>query len=356
MYREQRIVTACPVEFPRLDTIVKAESEDLSRRGVFVRTEELLPVGNVLELTITLPDETRVRVISRVAHLLSPSAARALGRRAGMGFEFLEQDNEGREHLIQYLEDVMEQVTPPPQEMPRACSVLVVDSSERLLERLATSLGDDGFTVKTMTNGAEAYSACLDDPPDIIVTSADMPVMDGWTLVKMVMGRASLANTPIVVTSEDASDMTRLKAYRLGVRDFIHKPFTDEELCIRLRRLAVAQRVPVIDKVVLRGNLAQIGLPTLLSLLEFERKSGILVVLSDERAARLFVAVGRVVKIEGPRDDGQAFDRLMSVLDWDGGNFEFVATEVVGADEIGMGTGMILLEHARIRDESNAAE
>ncbi len=351
MYREQRIVTACPVEFPRLDRVVQAESEDLSRRGVFVRTEELLPVGDIVELTITLPDESHVRVISRVAHLLSPSAARALGRRSGMGFEFLEQENDGRDQLIRYLEDVMEELTPPPQELPGTTHVLVVDNSPRLLDRLSTSLGDDGFVVTTAANGAEAYAICQEQAPHIIVCEAEMPVMDGWTLVKMVMARHNLAEVPFVMMSEDAGDMTRLKAYRLGVRDFVHKPFTDEEMCIRLRRLALPKNRMSRSPTMLNGNLTQIGIPTLLSLLEFERKSGILVVLRNEDAARLFVANGRVVKVEGPRDGLEPFERILAVLDWNDGNFEFASCEVVGEDEVGMPTATLLLEHARMHDE-----
>ena len=42
--REPRLVTRCRVEFERMDQRIVAESEDLSRNGVFVRTEELLPV------------------------------------------------------------------------------------------------------------------------------------------------------------------------------------------------------------------------------------------------------------------------------------------------------------------------
>ncbi len=350
VYREPRIITACRVEFRRLDQTVVAESEDLSRRGVFVRTESLLPVGDVIELAITLPDDDVVRVISRVAHLLAPSAARALGRRSGMGFEFLEHDNEGREQLTRYLEEVLEEVTPPPMSVPMSARVLVADPSGRILERLATTLGGDGFAVTTVTNGAEAYSACLDNPPDALLASADMPVMDGWTLVKMLVARPSLADVPVLLMSDDSSDMTRLKAYRLGVRDFVHRPFTDEEICIRLRRVVMAGG-NARQTVVLRGDLSQIGLPTLLSLLEFERKSGILVVLRDDEAARLFVAGGRIVKVEGPGNEGTSHDRLMTVLDWANGNFEFAACEVVGTDEIDMSTSLLLLEHARMRDE-----
>jgi CheY-like chemotaxis protein len=245
----------------------------------------------------------------------------------------------------------MDDVTPPPRNLPQAFRVLVVDDSPRLRERVTNALTDDGFLVTVVANGAEAYSECLEQAPDLIVASLELPVMDGWTLVNMLLGRPSLAEIPIMILSEDAGDMTRLRAYRLGVRDFVHKPFTDEELCIRVRRIAMQDR-PVGQAVVLRGDTAQIGVPTLLSLLEFERKSGILVLLRGEQAVRLFVANGRIVKVEGPIDDGDARERVMLVLDWIDGNFEFVACEVVGADEIGMPTTSLLLEHARFSDES----
>jgi DNA-binding response OmpR family regulator len=321
---------------------------------MFVRTDDLLPVGDVVELCITLPGGHVVKVISRVAHLLSAAAARALGRWPGMGFEFLELEGEGRGHLMAHLDTLLEEVTPPPQPMPRSVRVLVADESTRLLERLARTLARDGFVVATASNGAEVHAACLANPPDVVLAAADLPGMDGWTLAKSLLGRPSLRDLSLVLMSEDASDMTRLRAYRLGVRDFIHKPFTEEEICIRLRRVAVSRTGPA--GVVLRGELSEIGVATLLSLLDFERKSGILVVLRDSQAARLFVATGRVVKVEGPTDDGGAMQRLMAVLDWQDGNFEFASCEVVGQDEVGMHTSALLLEHARVRDEQDAVE
>lgn len=350
MQREQRVVTSCRVEFPRLDTVVVAESEDISKHGVFVRTEELLPVGDVVELVISLPEVGRVAVISRVAHLLSPSAARALGRRSGMGFEFIDQDGDGRRALLGYLDDLIEELTPPPMEMPRLIHVLIADPSLRLRERVSQSLTAEGFAVTGVGDGGEAYAACQREAPDIAVIDTGLRVMDGWTLVRQLSNRPGGA-IPIVMMSDDGSDMTRLRAYRLGVRDFVHKPFTDEEMVIRLRRIAMENRGGGHEKVVLRGALTEIGLPTLLSLLEFERKSGILVMLQDARAARLFVASGQVVRVEGPTDEGQPLDRLMGLLDWERGNFEFTSGEVVGDNDIGLQTTMLLLEHARQRDE-----
>lgn len=350
MPRAPRVFVRCQVSFDRLDRRVSAESEDLSKRGVFVRTEELLPVGEVVELAIVLPGDSAFRVIARVAHLLSPSVARALGRHTGMGFEFLEE-GPGHEDLSAYLDDLIEEFTPPPRAMPAGCRVLLADDSAPLLGRLNTSLSLAGFEVDAVNNGVEAYARCSEFPPDILVASINLPGTDGWKLVRMLIDNPRTRNVQVVLMDEDASDMTRLEAYRLGVKDFVHKPFTDEELSIRLQRLAMQPGPTEGGAATLRGNLAEISLATLLSLLEFERKSGILVLLTGESAARLFIASGSVVKVEGPVDDGDPLGRLMHVLDWDGGNFEFTRCEVVGTDEVGLTTSRLLLEHARIRDE-----
>lgn len=347
--RQKRVVARCKVEFRHVEQRVAAESEDLSERGVFVRTEHLLPVGAVVELDITLPDEVRFRVISRVAHLLSTTSARALGRSPGMGFEFLEQDNEGRERLAAYIDDLIEELTPPPQDLPAACRLLVADPSEPLRERLGNALGEAGFEVDAASNGSEAYKLCLDRDPDVLIANVQMPVVDGWMLIRMLVGNPRTARMPMVLMSDDSSDITRLQAYRLGVRDFIHKPFTDEEVVIRLRRLALEPRGA--DTVMLRGNLVEISVATLLSLMDFERKSGIVALLSDRHAARVFLAEGRVVRIEGPDGEQSALTRMMRVLDWRDGNFEFTSCEVVGTDELGWPTSQLLLEHARVHDE-----
>jgi CheY-like chemotaxis protein/Tfp pilus assembly protein PilZ len=349
--REPRVVSACQVEFLHLEERVTAVSEDLGRHGVFVRTERFLPVGDVVDLTIRLPDGTQLQIISRVAHLLAETAARALGRRPGMGFEFLENDPQRRATIDRCLDQLLKETAVQPHASPRGRHVVVADGSAPLLSRLATALGDAGFLVRFAANGAEAYKACVEEPPDLLLADVSMPVMTGWRLVETLASRPRLSEIPVVLMSEDASDMTRLKAYRLGVRDFVNKPFTDEELVLRLRRLFATVRPP--PDVVLRGDLAQIGVGTLLSLLDFERKSGILIGLRDDRVIRVFLASGRVVKVEGP--GATSTQSLMDLLDWKRGTFEFIATEVVGEDEVGLPTSNLLLEHARMCDERDRA-
>ena len=85
----------------------------------------------------------------------------------------------------------------------------------------------------------------------------------------------------------------------------------------------------------LRGNLVDIGLGTLLSLFEFERKSGILLLLRGGEIARLFVSEGRMLKVEASAGQRRAAsERLMALLDWEVGQFEFSPCAIGGRDEI----------------------
>jgi CheY-like chemotaxis protein/Tfp pilus assembly protein PilZ len=369
VYREQRIVIRCLVEFERLGRRIEAETEDLSERGVFVRTEELLAVGAVVALHIYLPNGSIVRVVSRVAHLLIPSAARSLGRRPGMGFQFLEHDNLGRDLLVAYLDQVVEERTEGAMTLPGQSFAVIAEPSPPLADRIDNALAGLGFESLSFRDGDEAVKACHEFTPDVVVAALEMPGTDGLALLTGLKSKPALAEIPVVFTADAASDIARLQAYRMGARDVIPKPFTDEELCIRVRRAALESRRPADP--VLRGNLNEISLATLLSLFEFERKSGILLVFSEGNAARLTLGEGHIVRIDGPRResesqmrqpgqrtqrptmDGSPVERIMHMLDWTRGRFEFNACEVVmGTDDLGLPTQHLLLEHARVRDEA----
>lgn len=350
MHREKRILTACPVELERKGRVVRAESEDLSQRGVYVHTEHVLPVRAVVKLKITLPGDQDVRMVARVAHHLNLAEAHALGRRSGMGLEFLEHEGEGRDTLMSYLEPLLRRSPSVPPETHTESRVVVVDPDVGELEQVLAALRDDGFDVRTAYSGAEAYTMSLEEAPDIVVASARMPGMDGWELVRAFMGRASLHLLPVVLIVDAAEDLEKLKSRRIGVTDFVRRPLDGGELCARLRRIAASDR-PTSGRIVLHGNLAEIGLRTLLSLLDFERKSGVLDLVREDEQARLFLAGGRIVKIEGPTEHGGPRERVLRVLDWVDGEFELAACEIIGSDEVGVRTSTLLLEHARLADE-----
>ena len=85
---------------------MEAETEDVSARGLFIRTDALLPVGEETDLRLTLPDGTYLTFRGRVAHMLTPHAARTLGRHPGMGFELVDGETVSRIKLRAHVDSV----------------------------------------------------------------------------------------------------------------------------------------------------------------------------------------------------------------------------------------------------------
>lgn len=349
--REQRLISRCRVEFDRPSGIVEAETEDISARGLFIRTDSLLPVGEETEVRLTLPDGTFLQLQARVAHMLTPHAAKSLGRHPGIGMELTGKDTPARLRLRSHIDSIRGEVTNPG--VSTTTQAVIVEPAAPLRQRMVRCLEGAGFKLTAVTTIAEALEACSQWHPDIIVSAAALDDgTSGVDLAYAIPEHATLSDVPIILTG-DEGDLGRLEAFRAGIRDYIPRPFLDEEFVIRVHRV-VAPVAPAANPG-LRGNLADIGLGTLLSLFEFERKSGILLLLRDGDVARVFVSDGKVLKVESSAKIVLPKHRLMALLDWTNGSFEFSPCAIGGRDELNTTVTAILLEHARNRDEKAPA-
>jgi hypothetical protein len=136
--------------------------------------------------------------------------------------------------------------------------------------------------------------------------------------------------------------------------DFVPKPFTALEVILRARRLAQNQRRSG-DRVLLRGTIDSIGLPSLLAMLEQDRKSGVLRLTRDEVVAWLTVGDGRLIRARASDMRADSHSTLMRVLGWTTGYFELTAGTAEGEPELEGSVTHLLLEHARVSDEAARA-
>ena len=240
--------------------------------------------------------------------------------------------------------------------------ILVVDDDAWILRMVTMVLEKKGYRIVTASDGSEAEATAIEHHPDLIVTDVMMPHADGWALVKRLRSRPEFAFTPVIFLTALGSDEDRIRGFRLGADDYIPKPFRFEELDLRVAK-ALKSRDETRDKTAaslgqkapaMQGNLEQLGLPSVLTVLELERKSGTLRVTGNDTSVVLTMKNGRILsaRTEG-QDEPKNQQAVFEALGWTEGLFEFDAGPVDAPDEIDAPTTSLLMEGARLIDESN---
>lgn len=323
------------------------EIEDISRTGMFLRMSEPLTEGTLVHLASTFGDGLQRFVTSaNVAHVLDATDARSLGRSCGVGVEFRAPTRPNDIAFLEAVDRLLAHHAKPPRAADRR--IVVATSHVRLLERLSAGFGEAGFGVATAANGLEAVAACLRQRPDVLLVERVLPIVDGIEVVERILQHPKLAGMPIVVMSDDPRD--GIEAFELGAMDFVAKPFSTDELVLRVRRLARGA-----SQVVLRGDLSELGLPALLTMFELQRKSGQLLLHRGDVSGWIDLEEGRIVNARSTELIADPRSVIMSLLDWTVGQFELSTSRDVALPpcELTMPITHLLLEHARQRDEAS---
>jgi len=241
--------------------------------------------------------------------------------------------------------------------------VLVADDDAWILRMVATVLEKRGYSVETAVDGEDALERALAHTPDLLITDVMMPKLDGWSLVRQLRSHAELAMLPVIFLTALSSEDDRIKGFRLGADDYVSKPFRFEELDLRvaktLRRTTQAMQ-DARDQLAqsgLRGDLAQVGLSSLLVLIEMERKTGLLQLrVPGSSSAQILVRDGKVVhaRLDDQEEPVDA-ECVYFLLTWAAGEFEFVSCVVEGDDRVNVSTTHLLMEGARLIDEASEA-
>jgi CheY-like chemotaxis protein len=121
--------------------------------------------------------------------------------------------------------------------------VLLVEDDPRLRLLLAEFLEAAGHAVDRASDGAQALARMRQDRPDALVLDLQMPVLDGWGLLRACREMPGLAELPVVVMSgmEDAAATVA----ELGVEHCLRKPFDLDQLAAALEELGVTD-APVV--------------------------------------------------------------------------------------------------------------
>ena len=110
-------------------------------------------------------------------------------------------------------------------------TILVIDDDATLLELLSAHLETTGYRSLTATDGPGGLQLAFAENPDLIILDVMMPGMDGWEVCEHLREKASFAI--IMLTAKD-EEIDKLRGFRLGVDDYVTKPFSFAELVARV--------------------------------------------------------------------------------------------------------------------------
>ena len=126
--------------------------------------------------------------------------------------------------------------------------ILSVDDSRTMRMMVKRAFRNFQCELFEAADGAEGLAAALANKPDLIVLDYNMPVMDGVTMLRNMRENAELKRTPVIMLSAEDSNEIISTVARLGVRDYIIKPFEDENLLSKVTRIINLKRKPETDQ------------------------------------------------------------------------------------------------------------
>lgn len=116
-------------------------------------------------------------------------------------------------------------------------SILVVEDEPSVRRLLQYKLDQADYRVRTAANGEEALELIRQELPDLVVADIMMPIMDGFAFQAAMQERRETRAIPFIFLTAKADAESRLKGRRMGVDDYITKPFDIPQLLSRVERL-----------------------------------------------------------------------------------------------------------------------
>ena len=129
---------------------------------------------------------------------------------------------------------------------PAEFKLLVVDDVQTNVLLLKALLGKEGYGILVANNGQEALEVIRNENPDLILLDVMMPGMDGFEVAERLKSEEFRCEIPIIFLTALDYTQSIVNGFKLGVGDFISKPFRKEELMVRIKHqlsLVAARRI-----------------------------------------------------------------------------------------------------------------
>ena len=115
--------------------------------------------------------------------------------------------------------------------------LFIAEDDPAIVEILTTRLGAAGYETRHARNGWRALEGIQAMVPDAVILDINMPGMDGFAVLKALREARHLAGVPVLMLTARGGRDDVAQAISLGAKDYLTKPFNNEELLVRVGRL-----------------------------------------------------------------------------------------------------------------------
>jgi len=248
--------------------------------------------------------------------------------------------------------------------------VLVIEGDEHTSTQLAAAIREADYEVVVSPTATAGLDIAIEIKPDCVVCDIDLPDQDGFWVARNIRTHpSSVSVTPFLFLSAHDDPQSRIQGFHVGADVYMTKPFRAEEVVaqvnalvhmaarLRERRDSLLSLTPEAGygTTAIEGDLRQMSIATVLSVLGMERRTGVFEVVSKKRHAQIEIAGGYVVQgtIGGTRVGALGAMRVM--LGWTVGRFSFTPLPPCDPPPSLRTVQVLLLDAAKAEDEAAAS-
>ncbi len=122
--------------------------------------------------------------------------------------------------------------------MAKSFVILIVDDSKSLRNLIRKSLESAGFTNSLeAVDGKDALDVLMEHKVDLIISDINMPKVNGFELLRALKNHSALKTIPFIVLTSETENETFKEMMKTGATDFIKKPFTKEDLIVKIKSI-----------------------------------------------------------------------------------------------------------------------
>ncbi|MBI1803684.1 MAG: response regulator transcription factor [Ignavibacteriae bacterium] len=118
-------------------------------------------------------------------------------------------------------------------------TILFIEDEEELLHSISQLFRDQGYHVISVPRAEDALNQMIDHHPDLILADIKLPGIDGFDFFTQVLAKNEWKDIPVIFLTAFNNVQAMMHAKKLGVKEYITKPFDFEYLIARVRSLIV---------------------------------------------------------------------------------------------------------------------